>query len=279
MTMRAGAIISAIAHAGLIVWVLLTAPKPFETASGEAVAVDLVTPEELQAETPPKPEREVEPDKPLVIPPRPDAVTAKTASLPEPPSTPPKAAAPPAKARARAAPQQPPAAQPQQQPAAQRGAAAPASPPPAPSPAAPTDTPPSIFDPASIPKLQEIAPPPTPATVAAGGFDAPADSRADLAREEVATFKTHLRRCLRLPAGVDAEQPLRIVVRVFLTRSGALAADPMLVSAPAVQEGPSLVQAATKALKACQPYALPAEKYDEWKMIDLSLSPRDMTGG
>ena len=40
-----------------------------------------------------------------------------------------------------------------------------------------------------------------------------------------------------------------------------------------------LVQAATQAFKACQPYALPAEKYNEWKTLDITLSPRDMAGG
>ena len=56
-------------------------------------------------------------------------------------------------------------------------------------------------------------------------------------------------------------------------------ADVTLVSGPAAQEGPLLVQAATEAIKQCQPYALPAEKYKDWKMMDLTLTPRDMPGG
>ena len=70
-----------------------------------------------------------------------------------------------------------------------------------------------------------------------------------------------------------------VSLRVFLRPDGALAADPMLVAAPAAREGPAMVQAATQAFKACQPYALPAEKYNEWKTLDITLSPRDMTGG
>jgi hypothetical protein len=294
----------------VIAWVLLGVPKPFETATEQAMAVDLVRPDEVPAETPAqKPEREREPEKALVIPPRPTTVTTASTSLPEVPSSPaktaapktsapnaaaPKAAAPKAPAtkaapsdapasQQQAAPQRQPA---QHQPAPQHSAAAPTASTAAPSPppgSAAASPPPvaetSIFDPASIPKLMEITPSTPTATVAAGGFDAAADQGADLSRDEKAAFKTHLRKCLRLPAGVDAERPLRIVMRVFLKRDGELAADPMLVSAPAAREGPPMVQAATKALKACQPYALPIDKYDEWKMLDLSLSPRDMAGG
>jgi hypothetical protein len=40
------------------------------------------------------------------------------------------------------------------------------------------------------------------------------------------------------------------------------------------------MQAAIRTLKDCQPYAfLPADKYREWKVLDLSFSPREMTGG
>jgi hypothetical protein len=40
-----------------------------------------------------------------------------------------------------------------------------------------------------------------------------------------------------------------------------------------------LLQTATRALKECQPYGfLPADKYREWRLLDLSFSARDMAG-
>jgi hypothetical protein len=40
------------------------------------------------------------------------------------------------------------------------------------------------------------------------------------------------------------------------------------------------MQTAIRALKECQPYGfLPADKYGEWKILDLSFTPRDMAGG
>ncbi len=69
-------------------------------------------------------------------------------------------------------------------------------------------------------------------------------------------------------------------MRVYLKRDGVLAADPTLIEASASRDGPLIMQTAIRALKDCQPYAfLPAAKYKEWKVLDLSFSPRDMAGG
>jgi hypothetical protein len=287
--MRAGAIISALVHAGVLTWVLFGTPKPFEAADGEPVTVDLVTPEEVPQASKPEPERPPKPEaeKPVqpLIPPRETAVAEKPrfavvqpqaqSPAPQPAAQPPQPAAQQAQP---AAPPPQPAAGPTSQ---RRAAATPAPPlPQAPAPAAPPQQDIlSIFDPANIPKLMDMAPAPPIAAAASPGFDALADTSADLSREEVAAFKVHLKKCLKLPAGVSAARDMRVVMRVFLRPDGALAAEPMLVAAPAAQEGPVMVQAATQALKACQPYALPAEKYNDWKTLDIPVSPRDMTGG
>ena len=72
----------------------------------------------------------------------------------------------------------------------------------------------------------------------------------------------------------------RVVLRVSLRPNGALAAEPMLIEVSGQRDGPTVLQAAKRALKDCQPFAfLPAEKYREWKVLDLSFTPRDMAGG
>lgn len=281
--MRMGAIVSAFAHAGVVAWVLMGVPKPFAAAPGDLVNVDIVMPDETKPEAKPeeqKPDEPVKPpkpeaEKPLLIPPRPTTVTEKpTNAVPSAPASAPSQAAPQAPAQAAAPqPKQAQAPQPKQPQQPQRSAAAP----PPPSPA--QDAAPSIFEAASIPKLADIAPPPPgPATVALG-FDSIADSTAENGRPQAASLMAGLKKCLRLPAGVDPARDLRVVVRVFLKPDGALASDPMLVSGPAATEGPALVRAATEAIKACQPFALPADKYQDWKMMDLTLRPRDMPGG
>jgi len=51
------------------------------------------------------------------------------------------------------------------------------------------------------------------------------------------------------------------------------------IEASASAKGPLLMQSAIVALKACQPYAmLPADRYREWKVLDLTFTPQDFTG-
>ena len=62
--------------------------------------------------------------------------------------------------------------------------------------------------------------------------------------------------------------------------NGALTGSPTLIEASASAHGPALVATAISALRQCQPYGfLPAGKYEEWKLLDLSFSPRGMSGG
>ena len=68
-------------------------------------------------------------------------------------------------------------------------------------------------------------------------------------------------------------------LRIFLKRDGGLAAEPMLIEASATREGPLLMQAAIRSVKGCQPFAfLPADRYREWKVLDVTFSPKEMAG-
>ena len=68
-------------------------------------------------------------------------------------------------------------------------------------------------------------------------------------------------------------------MRIALTPQGRLSSPPALIEASASAKGPALMQAAIKALEACQPYAmLPADKYREWRVLDLGFTPADFNG-
>ncbi len=57
---------------------------------------------------------------------------------------------------------------------------------------------------------------------------------------------------------------------------GKLAGPPSLIDASASMKGPLLMQSAVSAQDACQPYAmLPADRYKEWKILDLTFTPQD----
>jgi hypothetical protein len=107
-------------------------------------------------------------------------------------------------------------------------------------------------------------------------FDAPASKTADIDASLVTEFRRHLKKCSKLPGSIAPSDKLRVTLRVRMTREGKLAAEPILIEATASAKGPVLMQSAIAALQACQPYAmLPADKYDEWQEIDLSLTPLD----
>lgn len=106
-----------------------------------------------------------------------------------------------------------------------------------------------------------------------GGFT-PDQVAADLKADVVAAFRSHLKSCLKLPAGVASTDDARIVLRVALKRDGKLARAPALMAAKATPKGPLILKAAIAALEACQPYSmLPADKYKEWRELDLEFTP------
>ena len=96
----------------------------------------------------------------------------------------------------------------------------------------------------------------------------------------VDTFRAHLRKCSQMPPNITAADKVRIVLRVALTPEGNLISPPALIEASASPKGPYLMQAAIKALQACQPYnMLPADKYQEWRVLDLTFTPKDFGAG
>jgi hypothetical protein len=109
-------------------------------------------------------------------------------------------------------------------------------------------------------------------------FDAPATESADIASNLVAEFRRHLKTCSKLPTSVTATDDVKVKLRVLMTPEGRLAAEPVLIEASASMKGPLLMQSAVRALSACQPYAmLPKDRYGEWKVLDLSFTPRDFS--
>ncbi|MDB5625542.1 MAG: hypothetical protein JWR73_1344 [Tardiphaga sp.] len=111
-----------------------------------------------------------------------------------------------------------------------------------------------------------------------GEFDAKASSAARIGESDVAAFRARLKTCSTLPADVAPDDKVVIVIRAQFLPDGRLASMPILIEASASAKGPLLMQAAIAALQSCQPHLpLPADKYQEWKLLDLSFTPLDFT--
>jgi hypothetical protein len=112
------------------------------------------------------------------------------------------------------------------------------------------------------------------------GAGTEAERKADIKSTEMAAFKEHLKKCWTLPPGVSPSQKMKVIVRVVLRQDGKLARDPEPIEGPASQVGFQLTKNALQAVKQCQPYTmLPADKYQEWRVLDLNFSPDQMAGG
>src|SRR5882757_1798123 len=241
--------------------VLFAEVHPFGSLTAEPIAVDIVSPAEVAP-----PPKEEEP-APTAQPSDSFDLSSKSAASSSPPPAFPEAAAPPQQQAALSTPR----------PNSQQANAQP----PSTSPSA-GYTPP---EPDLSIKYQVMLglpldlPSSLPQARAGDPFDAPASKAADVASSLVAEFRRRLKTCAKLPASVAPSDKISIKLRVFMTLEGKLAAEPILIEASASAKGPALMQSAIGALQACQPYAmLPADRYGEWKVLDLSFTPQDFSG-
>ena len=251
--LRSGILASAAVHiSALAIIVIFAEVYPFGSST-ETVKVDLVSPEELAKLELKPPEQPAE--MPAANPPPAAAAQSpadsKPATAPSTPSSPPPvpqtASAQPTPAQQSAAPTQPATAIPAPEPDI------------------------AVKYHAMLGLPQERL---------GENFDALAIESARLNSDVVTAFRRHVRNCAKLPGELSASDNVRVVLRVAMRSDGRLATEPELVSASASSKGPALMQAMISALQACQPYAmLPADRYNEWKLLDLSFTPADLSGG
>jgi len=107
----------------------------------------------------------------------------------------------------------------------------------------------------------------------------PSESKSNLASAQIAEFKAQVSKCWVVPAGVPSTPGFDVLIRIALNPDGTLGAKPELIRAPASLAGPPLVESAKRALQQCQPYdTLPARKYLDWKILDLTFTAQGPTG-
>jgi hypothetical protein len=287
--MRSGLAISVIGHvvvlgAGLV----FAGARPFDLVPVAAIAVDIVSQNDIDiaaAPTPPAtpPATSPAPDNPYFIGSGPAALWPAQGGAAPPPA---QSSPPPIQSSPPPAPKGP---------ASNRNARQAAAKPPAPSPAAAAQTAPpqfALFDPplasrepdaqrktANFPDMFAL-PLALPDGSLGGAFDAPAIDSVEIGQDETAAFRDRLKTCASLPDTISPADKIRIVLRVSFMPDGTLASEPMLIEGSPSAKGLALKQSAIQALRQCQPYAmLPADKYKEWKVLDLSFTPQDFTGG
>jgi len=274
---RAGVAASVLVHLGLVSAVLLYAEvRPFAEVPEQRIEVDVVTADEAPPAPEPTPETKPETKPSLDLPEVKPAEQTKP-SVQAAPQPPPKPEAP------KPEPTKP-------EPSKKQAAAPTPEPPkpelPQPMQAAPVPTQPQQQPSAPLPPAIPQEPDLTVKYAVALGlpadptFDAPSEIAADISADAIAALRKRLKSCAPLPAPISPSDNVKIVLRVALQPDGRLAQEPILIEASASAKGPALMKGAIAALTACQPYGmLPADKYKEWKVLDIDFTPRDFRGG
>ena len=259
---RSGIAASAIGHLSILTAVLIfTEVHPFGMVTAEPIMVDIVSPDEAAKKAEPIPTPKTEPS---------DSFDLSSKSAPSNSPAPAAAAAATPQPQKQAALSAPSVNRPQTQQANAQPQPPSTSPLPAYRPPEPD---------LSIKYHVRLGLPPDLPQAKSGDFDAPASKTADIASSLIAEFRRHLKTCSKLPGSIALSDKVKVTLRVLMTPEGKLAAEPILIEASASTKGPALMQGAITALQACQPYAmLPADRYGEWKVLDLSFTPQDFSG-
>jgi colicin import membrane protein len=283
--MKTGLTISALAHAALLVWGLVSfAARPLEAAQKDGMPVDIISDKQFSEITkgiktgdkdkPPAPLAEkIGEEKPV------EDASAKVNEKREIQSTKLEAAPPPApepKPEPKQTKKEPPKPDAIAEVLKKEEAKKPPLQPPKPVPQ---------FDPTKIAALLDkreaqrlastgAAPSPTPSLGYVDG------SAAQLSQSEIDALRERLKQCWNPPVGALDAGRLKVVLRVVFKQDGSVAAPPQLVAGSASSFGPAMAESAIRAILSCQPFKmLRVETYEKWKDMEITFDPREMFGG
>ena len=97
-----------------------------------------------------------------------------------------------------------------------------------------------------------------------------------LTKEEEQNLVLNIRQCWNVPVGLENDSSNVIIMGIKLSIDGNLEEDPVNLSP---NSGVGMIQAyeaARRAVLRCQPYKLPADKYETWREMEIELDPSEM---
>lgn len=116
-------------------------------------------------------------------------------------------------------------------------------------------------------------------TTGAGGqqsLGAATGQAATLTQSEQAALAAAMRRCWNPPIAAMTTAGLTVRLLVTFNRDGSVAGTPQILSAITDDLVRSTAMAAQRAVQQCSPYTLPADKFDNWREVDVTFDPRDL---
>ncbi len=294
--MRRSVLTSGIAHLVAIFFAIFGLPyftPPIETPP--PIAVDLVTIADIT--NPPPPKRQKAPPTPKPEPtPKPDPKPEPVPAKPE-PAAPPEPTPPPPEPKPEPKPEPAPEPTPQPEPTPEPKPEQP--PPPKPKPEAPKPPKPEAEKKPPQKKKQEVSLDDIAALLdKRKAATAPEESAVDdpqpnksrqqnmtdapLTMSEIDAVRVQIIRCWNPPIGARDADKMVVRVRLTYNPNGTLAGQPELVDRAALMQGgayQAMAESVLRAVLRCQPLKLPQDKYNSWRDIEMTFSPKDMIGG
>lgn len=98
---------------------------------------------------------------------------------------------------------------------------------------------------------------------------------------EIDLFKAQFLKCWSFPAGAKNGEDLRVEVMVSMSTNGMVSSGPEVVNREKLGDPyfRAAAESVLRAIKRCQPFRLPVEKYKDWREIKFGFDPRLMLGG
>ncbi len=310
--MKVSLAISAVGHAAVLLWGLITfTAKPLDAPPSEPMPVDIMSVSEFtQMQAGAKNAPKTETPKPLVekvAEPKPvenqnakvvekqEIVTASTQVTPPEPKPPePKKATPaPPEARHEQKPKEPEKKEPppKNDPIAEALKKDETKKPEPKKAETKAPAPPKkqqTFDPKQIEKRLALLDKRDPQRLAAAGetinsftgLGTTSGTSVRLSMSELDAFRAKVESCWKLPGGAPNANKLNVLMTIRLKQDGTLASRPEVERSGSDGFARAMNESAVRAVMECQPYTMfsPA-KYDLWREIEINFDPKGMFGG
>ncbi|WP_138379065.1 cell envelope integrity protein TolA [Luteithermobacter gelatinilyticus] len=97
-------------------------------------------------------------------------------------------------------------------------------------------------------------------------------------------IRRQVHNCWSIPAGAKNAEDLQVVIRINLTPDGKLARPPKVkdqdrMHQPGQEFFRTAAESALRAVRKCEPYELPRDKYELWREIELIFDPKEVLTG
>ena len=109
----------------------------------------------------------------------------------------------------------------------------------------------------------------------------PVELSEPLSLSEIDAFRAQMKSCWSVPVGAANADDLAVRVELGLNPDGSLVYGPFVVDKSRISDPyfRAAAESVLRAIRRCQPFTMPADKYRSWQRLELNFDPKQMFGG